>query len=136
MCESACNSPARSMGEPSSLTDSELTDLEDNSLLELPAEQPGGPDLTIVDGWLRFRDNKRWKQRWGVVTKLSPAAGKKFSAISGPGEYNHSDNFALSVKCNSVPFKTKNKNFLSNKGLKITGVIRGPLGGVIRLFRP
>ncbi|XP_055382420.1 protein kinase 4-like [Condylostylus longicornis] len=37
-------------------------------------EQPQ-PDQTIVSGWLKFRDNKRWKIRWGVVTKLSPAAG-------------------------------------------------------------
>ncbi|XP_058464094.1 uncharacterized protein LOC131438235 isoform X2 [Malaya genurostris] len=33
-------------------------------------------DQTIVAGWLKFRDNKKWKIRWGVVTKLSPAAGK------------------------------------------------------------
>ncbi|XP_055527888.1 uncharacterized protein LOC129720431 [Wyeomyia smithii] len=31
-------------------------------------------DQTIVSGWLKFRDNKKWKIRWGVVTKLSPAA--------------------------------------------------------------
>ncbi|XP_065086347.1 uncharacterized protein LOC135708273 [Ochlerotatus camptorhynchus] len=34
-----------------------------------------GSDQTIVSGWLKFRDNKKWKIRWGVVTKLSPAAG-------------------------------------------------------------
>ncbi|XP_055693119.1 uncharacterized protein LOC129795678 [Lutzomyia longipalpis] len=39
-------------------------------------EMPCQPDQTIVSGWLKFRDNKRWKIRWGVVTKLSPAAGK------------------------------------------------------------
>ncbi|XP_063708816.1 uncharacterized protein LOC134837375 [Culicoides brevitarsis] len=42
-------------------------DDEDSMLLQ---------DQTIVSGWLKFRDNKKWKIRWGVVTKLSPAAGK------------------------------------------------------------
>ncbi|XP_075980013.1 uncharacterized protein LOC142979135 [Anticarsia gemmatalis] len=31
-------------------------------------------DNSVISGWLKFRDNKRWKSRWGVVTKLSPAA--------------------------------------------------------------
>ncbi|XP_062564784.1 uncharacterized protein LOC134227381 [Armigeres subalbatus] len=39
-------------------------------------------DQTIVSGWLKFRDNKKWKIRWGVVTKLSPAAGKSDCFIS------------------------------------------------------
>jgi len=59
MAESACNSPARSIGDPNSLTDSELTDLESDSQLEVLTEVPGAPDQTIVDGWFKFRDNKR-----------------------------------------------------------------------------
>jgi hypothetical protein len=59
MAESACNSPARSVGDPNSLTDSELTDLESDSQLEIVTEVPGAPDQTIVDGWFKFRDNKR-----------------------------------------------------------------------------
>lgn len=59
MAESACNSPARSIGDPNSLTDSELTDLESDSQLEIVTEVPGAPDQTIVDGWFKFRDNKR-----------------------------------------------------------------------------
>ena len=59
MAESACNSPARSLGDPNSLTDSELTDLECDSQLEIVTEVPGTPDQTIVDGWVKFRDNKR-----------------------------------------------------------------------------
>jgi hypothetical protein len=59
MAESACNSPARSIGDPNSLTDSELTDLESDSQLEVLTEVPGTPDQTIIDGWVKFRDSKR-----------------------------------------------------------------------------
>ena len=38
---------------------SELTDLESDSQLEILTEVPGAPDQTIVDGWFKFRDNKR-----------------------------------------------------------------------------
>ncbi|XP_072944672.1 uncharacterized protein [Epargyreus clarus] len=37
-------------------------------------EEPCDLDNSVISGWLKFRDNKRWKSRWGVVTKLSPAA--------------------------------------------------------------
>ncbi|XP_049876293.1 uncharacterized protein LOC126373950 [Pectinophora gossypiella] len=37
-------------------------------------EEPCDMDNAVISGWLKFRDNKRWKSRWGVVTKLSPAA--------------------------------------------------------------
>ncbi|BES92432.1 Hypothetical protein NTJ_05243 [Nesidiocoris tenuis] len=33
------------------------------------------PDLIIFTSYLKYRDNKRWKTRYGVLTKLSPAAG-------------------------------------------------------------
>ena len=59
MAGSACNSPARSIGDPNSLTDSELTDLESDSQIEIVTEVPGTPDQTIVDGWVKFLDNKR-----------------------------------------------------------------------------
>ncbi|RZF40657.1 hypothetical protein LSTR_LSTR009452 [Laodelphax striatellus] len=71
MGDSRYNSPARSVGEPCSLTSA---DSETDEILELYTENPSNPDCTIVDGYLKFRDCKRWKQRWGVVTKLSPAA--------------------------------------------------------------
>jgi hypothetical protein len=63
MAGSACNSPARSIGDPNSLTDSELTDLESDSQIEILTEVPGTPDQTIVDGWLKFRDNRRVRIR-------------------------------------------------------------------------
>ncbi|XP_055590669.1 uncharacterized protein LOC129742753 [Uranotaenia lowii] len=68
------NSPARSVCSPTA----GAGDYEGVEVL------PGGTtgdgadvlanDQTIVSGWLKFRDNKKWKIRWGVVTKLSPAA--------------------------------------------------------------
>lgn len=63
MAGSACNSPARSIGDPNSLTDSELTDLESDSQIEVLTEVPGTPDQTIVDGWVKFRDNKRVRDK-------------------------------------------------------------------------
>lgn len=35
-----------------------------------------GTEVIIVEGFAKFRDVKRWKQRYCVLTKLSPAAGK------------------------------------------------------------
>ncbi|XP_072157799.1 uncharacterized protein [Bemisia tabaci] len=72
MSNSVCNSPARSIGKGDSYSESE----NESESVDLITEVPGSPDQTIVDGWLKFRDHKKWKQRWGVVTKLSPAAGK------------------------------------------------------------
>uniref|UniRef100_A0A8D9E5A0 Uncharacterized protein n=1 Tax=Cacopsylla melanoneura TaxID=428564 RepID=A0A8D9E5A0_9HEMI len=68
------NSPARSFGEPSSRNDSE----NESDTSDLPVEIPSTAenDLTLIDGWMKFRD-KRWKTRWGVLTKLSPAAGMR-----------------------------------------------------------
>ncbi|XP_072157801.1 uncharacterized protein [Bemisia tabaci] len=73
MSNSVCNSPARSIGKGDSYSESE----NESESVDLITEVPGSPDQTIVDGWLKFRDHKKWKQRWGVVTKLSPAAGKR-----------------------------------------------------------
>ncbi|XP_022916434.1 uncharacterized protein [Onthophagus taurus] len=67
--ESCCSSPARSIGSHHTET---LTDSDGEN--EFVTETPGIPDQTVISGWLKFRDNKKWKQRWGVVTKLSPAA--------------------------------------------------------------
>jgi hypothetical protein len=72
MAGSTCNSPARSIGDPNSLTDSELTDLESDSQIEVLTEVPGTPDQTIVDGWVKFRDNKR--VRICVLLYVMPAA--------------------------------------------------------------
>lgn len=63
MTDSLFSSPARSigdrsLGDPNSLTDSEITESE-SELLELATEVPGQPDQTVVDGWVKFRDNKR-----------------------------------------------------------------------------
>ncbi|KAL1497618.1 hypothetical protein ABEB36_008547 [Hypothenemus hampei] len=70
--ESCCSSPARSIRshniELLSDSDGEFDDRD------LATEIPGTPDQTVIAGWLKFRDNKKWKQRWGVITKLSPAA--------------------------------------------------------------
>ncbi|XP_037916817.1 uncharacterized protein LOC119655151 [Hermetia illucens] len=63
-------SPVRSICASPSPCEDKLAVTDDDV-----AEQPQ-PDQTVVSGWLKFRDNKRWKIRWGVVTKLSPAAGK------------------------------------------------------------
>ncbi|XP_041982058.1 uncharacterized protein LOC121735334 [Aricia agestis] len=41
---------------------------------DLQDEECYDVDNSVMSGWLKFRDNKRWKSRWGVVTKLSPAA--------------------------------------------------------------
>uniref|UniRef100_A0A4Y0BIY0 Uncharacterized protein n=1 Tax=Anopheles funestus TaxID=62324 RepID=A0A4Y0BIY0_ANOFN len=48
--------------------------MEDMDLGSGSASDMLASDQTIVSGWLKFRDNKKWKIRWGVVTKLSPAA--------------------------------------------------------------
>ncbi|XP_018333110.1 uncharacterized protein LOC108742399 isoform X2 [Agrilus planipennis] len=96
MCESAYNSPrvSRRWQEPASCNSSPArslprctpdifsTDSEgefDGSASEAvennfhPAST--SPNETVlISGWLKFRDNKKWKQRWGVVSKLSPAA--------------------------------------------------------------
>ncbi|KYB25851.1 hypothetical protein TcasGA2_TC034079 [Tribolium castaneum] len=72
LTESCCSSPARSIGTHTSDT---LTD-SDGEGDQLFTEIPTTPDQTVIAGWLKFRDNKKWKQRWGVITKLSPAAGE------------------------------------------------------------
>lgn len=59
--DSCFSSPARSiasLGDPNSYTDSELTETESESF-DLATEVPGQPDQTVVDGWVKFRDNKR-----------------------------------------------------------------------------
>ncbi|XP_022163216.1 uncharacterized protein LOC111028771 [Myzus persicae] len=93
MTDSSYNSPARSYGSPArslKMLDrvygsparsycgdhSSATESEGEETLELLTEIPSSPDLTILDGWLKFRDNKKWRHRWGVMTKLSPAAGE------------------------------------------------------------
>ncbi|RZF41295.1 hypothetical protein LSTR_LSTR000009 [Laodelphax striatellus] len=63
-------SPARSVGEGCV----SLMDAEVEEVLQVDAAAKSS-DLVVIDGWLKFRDCKKWKQRWGVVTKLSPAAG-------------------------------------------------------------
>ncbi|CAH1377036.1 unnamed protein product, partial [Tenebrio molitor] len=69
LTESCCSSPARSIGSNHDI----LTD-SDGEGDQLFTEIPTTPDQTVIAGWLKFRDNKKWKQRWGVITKLSPAA--------------------------------------------------------------
>ncbi|CAB3381040.1 Hypothetical predicted protein [Cloeon dipterum] len=34
----------------------------------------------IIEGAMKFRDGRKWKSRWGVMTKLSPVAGKRIVA--------------------------------------------------------
>lgn len=63
MTDSLFSSPARSigdrsLGDPNSLTDSEITESESETF-ELVTEVPGAPEQTIVDGWVKFRDNKK-----------------------------------------------------------------------------
>lgn len=58
--DSCFSSPARSiasLGEPHSLTDSEFD--TESETLDLITEVPLNPDQTVVDGWVKFRDNKR-----------------------------------------------------------------------------
>lgn len=59
MTDSSYNSPARSVGEPVSLTESE----NESETLELVTEVPGSPEQTIIDGWLKFRDLKKVKKK-------------------------------------------------------------------------
>ncbi|XP_075210208.1 uncharacterized protein LOC142317533 [Lycorma delicatula] len=70
MAESRFSSPARSVGEASYFVDSEPEETIELVLTEVTST----PDLTLIDGYLKFRDLKRWKPRWGALTKLSPAA--------------------------------------------------------------
>ncbi|XP_025422670.1 uncharacterized protein LOC112692272 [Sipha flava] len=91
MTDSSYNSPARSYGSPArslKMLDrvygspsrsycgdhSSATESEGEETLDLLTEIPSSPDQTVMDGWLKFRDNKKWRHRWGVMTKLSPAA--------------------------------------------------------------
>lgn len=55
MADSTYNSPARSVGEPASLTESE----NESDSVDLVTEVPGAPEQTIIDGWLKFRDLKK-----------------------------------------------------------------------------
>ncbi|XP_075210454.1 uncharacterized protein LOC142317791 [Lycorma delicatula] len=67
--ESVEKSPTKSVDGESSTCVSEQ---EQDEILKV--ETIPRTDLILIEGWLKFRDSKRWKQRWGVVTKLSPAA--------------------------------------------------------------
>lgn len=55
MAEGSHHSPARSVGEPSSLGESE----GESESWELVTEDPGSQEQTIIDGWLKFRDVKK-----------------------------------------------------------------------------
>ncbi|KAG8299441.1 hypothetical protein J6590_101056, partial [Homalodisca vitripennis] len=55
MADANYHSPARSGGEPVSLTESE----NESESWDLVTEVPGSPDQTIIDGWLKFRDAKK-----------------------------------------------------------------------------
>lgn len=76
MTDSSYNSPARSYGSPArnmKMLDrvhgsparsycgdhSSATESEGEDSLELLTEIPNLPDQTIMDGWLKFRDNKK-----------------------------------------------------------------------------
>lgn len=55
MLDRMYGSPARSYcGDHSSATES-----EGEESLELLTEVPSSPDQTVMDGWLKFRDNKK-----------------------------------------------------------------------------
>ncbi|KAF6213810.1 hypothetical protein GE061_011532 [Apolygus lucorum] len=66
MSDRAFNSPAKS--RPSSAGPDSGSDDEEIIVID--------PDLIIFTSYLKYRDNKRWKTRYGVLTKISPAAGK------------------------------------------------------------
>lgn len=56
MLDRVYGSPVRSYcGDHSSATESEGEDCS----LDLQTEIPGSPDQTVIDGWLKFRDNKK-----------------------------------------------------------------------------
>lgn len=76
MTDNSYNSPARSYGSPArslKMLDrvygspsrsycgdhSSATESEGEETLDLLTEIPGSPDQTIMDGWLKFRDNKK-----------------------------------------------------------------------------
>lgn len=76
MTDSSYNSPSRSYGSPArslKMLDrvygsparshngdhSSATESEGEESLELLTEVPGVPDQTVIDGWLKFRDNRK-----------------------------------------------------------------------------
>ncbi|CAI6351410.1 unnamed protein product [Macrosiphum euphorbiae] len=84
MTDSSYNSPARSYGSPArslKMLDrvygsparsycgdhSSATESEGEETLELLTEIPSSPDQTILDGWLKFRDNKKVSRR-AIIT--------------------------------------------------------------------
>lgn len=70
MLDRVYGSPVRSYcGDHSSATESESED----SSLDLLTEIPGSPDQTVIDGWLKFRDNKKVS---GYVNILMIIIGK------------------------------------------------------------
>ncbi|KAG8299124.1 hypothetical protein J6590_003098 [Homalodisca vitripennis] len=64
MADANYHSPARSGGEPVSLTESE----NESESWDLVTEVPGSPDQTIIDGWLKFRDAKKYNSL-AVITR-------------------------------------------------------------------
>lgn len=72
MLDRVYGSPARSYcGDHSSATESEGEDT-----LELLTEVPNTPDQTVMDGWLKFRDNKR-VSRGSNITSIRGYRDKK-----------------------------------------------------------
>ncbi|KAL0275665.1 UNVERIFIED_CONTAM: hypothetical protein PYX00_003454 [Menopon gallinae] len=88
MCDSLFSSPARSIGErslgdPNSLTDSEITESESETL-ELTTDLPSSPEQVIVDGWVKFRDNKRVSENrcWRKLTSNPLRSARAGSAAA------------------------------------------------------
>lgn len=67
MADASYHSPARSVGEPSSLGESE----NESEHCDLATEVPGTPDQTIIDGWLKFRDSKKVSIQFDQEIKLA-----------------------------------------------------------------
>ncbi|XP_065350680.1 uncharacterized protein LOC135946398 [Cloeon dipterum] len=92
-----CATPPPMRGSKFNDSSERLCSSEPSSLMGSPAHRGGrwaspaatlvvetewdGKEVTVVDGYVKFRDNKRWKQRWGVVTKLSPAADRNLDLV-------------------------------------------------------
>ncbi|GBM56287.1 hypothetical protein AVEN_241747-1 [Araneus ventricosus] len=41
-----------------------------------------GDPKTVLEGSVKYRDKKKWKSRWAVVSKLSPVAALIVSQIT------------------------------------------------------
>jgi len=54
--------------------------------------------IPIIEGPVKFREGKKWKQRFACVTRLSPVAGKTVFICRKENAVENSDLFLLKQK--------------------------------------